>query len=317
LRQVDAGSQEKLLFKPQTALRVRWNLNTDTTLPPDEPVGENPPEGAMIDYRLGANAGGPVTLEIKDAKGNVVRRYASNDPVPPPNPKLKIPRYWVKPPTGLSAEPGLHRFFWDMHFEPLKDVDPEYPMTAVRQKTAPQPTGPWALPGDYSVVLTAGGKSLIQPLSMKLDPRVKASPADLTKQFALSKALYETRTALQPIGKGYELLVGELTKAKEKAGDKPVKEQIEALTKKLQEFADPARVRAGQPLELDVLSKVKKLFGDLQEVDAAPTAQAETAAAELQRDAKSVIERWRAVPQDVAALNSALEASGVEKMKFP
>ncbi|MEY2510900.1 MAG: hypothetical protein QOE26_1663, partial [Verrucomicrobiota bacterium] len=317
LRQVDAANQETLLFKPQTALRVRWNLNTDTPLPPDEPVGENPPEGAMIDYRLGANTSGPVTLEIKDAKGNFVRRYASTDPVPPPDLKLKIPRYWVQPPQVLSGEPGLHRFFWDMHFEPLKDVDAEYPMTAVLQKTAPQPTGPWALPGDYSVVLTAGGKSFTQPLPMKMDPRVKASPADLAKQFELSKALYETRAALQPIGKGYESLVGELAKAKEKAGDKPVKEQIEALTKKLQEFADPARVRAGQSLDLDVLSKVGKLFGDLQEVDAAPTASIEGAVVDLQRDAKSVAERWRAIPQDVAVLNSALETAGLEKITFP
>jgi photosystem II stability/assembly factor-like uncharacterized protein len=317
LRQFDAGNQDTVLFKPQTAMRVRWNFNTDTPLPPDEPVGENPPEGAMIDYRLDANAGGPVTLEIKDSKGVVVRRYASSDPVPTPDPKLKIPRYWVRPPQPLSAEPGLHRFFWDVHFEPLKDVDAAYPMTAVFQKTAPQPTGPWAVPGDYSVVLTANGKSFTQPLSMKMDPRVKASPADLTKQFELSKALCETRAALQPIGKGYEALVGELVKAKEKAGEKPVKAQIEALTKKLQEFADPARVRAGQSLELDVLSKVEQLFGDLQEVDAAPTPQAAAAAAALQRDAKSVAERWPAITADVPAVNSALEEAGLEKIKFP
>jgi photosystem II stability/assembly factor-like uncharacterized protein len=317
LRQFDAANQDTVLFKPQTAMRVRWNLNTDTPLPPDEPVGENPPEGAMIDYRLGANATGPVTLEIKDSKGIVIRRYASSDPVPTPDPKLKIPRYWVKPPTGLSAEAGLHRFFWDMHLEPLKDGDAEYPMTAVFQKTAPHPTGPWAVPGDYSVVLTAGGKSVTQPLPLKMDPRVKASPADLTKQFELSKALYETRAALQPIGKAYESLVSELAKAKEKAGDKPVKEQIEGLTKKLQEFADPARVRAGQSLELDVLSKVANLFGHLQEVDAAPTPQAEAAAINLQRDAKSVIERWGALAPDLAALNSALKTAGLEKIKSP
>jgi hypothetical protein len=317
LRQAEVRNSETFLFKPQTAIRVRWNLNTDTPLPPDEPVGENPPEGATIDYRLGANATGPVTLEIKDSKGNVVRRYASSDPVPPPDPKLKIPRYWVKLPQVLSAAPGLHRFYWDLHFQPLKDVDPEYPMTAVFQKTAPQPTGPWVMPGDYSVVLTAGGRSLTQPLPVKMDPRVKASAADLTKQFDLSKALYETRATLQPIGKSYESLVADLAKRKEKAGDKPVKEQIGALTKKLQEFADPARVRAGQSLELDVLSKVEKLFGDLEEVDAAPTPQTEAAAVELQRDAKSVAERWRALAPEVAALNSALESAGLEKIKFP
>jgi photosystem II stability/assembly factor-like uncharacterized protein len=317
LRQAESGNQDTFLFKPQTAMRVRWNLNTDTPLPPDEPIGENPPEGAMIDYRLGPNVSGPVTLEIKDSKGNIIRRYASSDPVPAPDPKLKIPRYWVRPPQVLSGEPGLHRFFWDMHFEPLKNVDPEYPMTAVLQKTAPQPTGPWAVPGDHTVVLTAGGKSFTQPLPLKMDPRVKTSSADLAKQFELSKALYDTRVTLQPIGKSFESLVAELAKAKEKAGDKPVKEKIEALNKKLQEFADPERVRAGQPLELDVLAKVEKLFGDLQEVDAGPTSATEAASIDIQRDAKSATEHWRASAPEVTALNSALETAGLEKIKFP
>ena len=317
LRQPEISNQTTMLFKPQTALRVRWNLNTDTPLPPDEPAGENPPEGAMIDYRLSADATEPVTVEIKDGKGNVVRRYASTDPVPAPDPKLKIPRYWVRPPQPLPAAPGLHRFYWDMHIEPLKNVDAEYPMTAVFQKTAPQPTGPWVVPGDYSVFLTAGGKNFTQLLTVKMDPRVKATSADLAKQFELSKALYDTRATLQPIGKSFESLVAELAKAKEKAGDAPVKEKIEALNKKLQEFADPARVRAGQSLELDVLSKVKKLFGDLQEADGAPTAATETAAITIQRDAKSVVERWRAMPHEVASLNAALAAAGIENIKAP
>ncbi|MEO5753180.1 MAG: glycoside hydrolase, partial [Chthoniobacterales bacterium] len=131
-----------LLFKPQTAMRVRWNFNTDTPLPPDEPMGENPPEGAMIDFSLGLDATGPVTLEIKNEQGETVRRYASTDPVPTPDPKLKIPRYWVKPPQSLSEKPGLHRFFWDMHGTPLPDITPQYPMTAIPHKTAPEPTAP-------------------------------------------------------------------------------------------------------------------------------------------------------------------------------
>jgi hypothetical protein len=317
LRQAEVRDSETFLFKPQTAMRVRWNLNTDTPLPPDEPVGENPPEGAMIDYRLATNASGPVTLEIKDAKGSVVRKYLSSDPVPTPDPKLKIPRYWVKPPQVLSAAPGLHRFYWDLHHEPLKEVDPEYPMTAVLQKTAPQPTGPWALPGDYSIVLTAGGKSFTQPLTVKMDPRVKISAADLAKQFELSKTLYETRITLQPIGKSFDSLVAEVARVKEKAGDQPVKEKIEALEKKLQEFGDPAPARPGQRLQFDVLVKVEQIFGDLQEVDAPPIPRVDAAALSLLRDAKTATERWRAIPQEVAALNAALEAAGVEKIKFP
>jgi hypothetical protein len=169
-------------------------------------------------------------------------------------------------------------------------------MTAITHETAPQPTGPWMPPGEYSVSLTTGGKTLSQPLTLKMDPRVTASTADLAKQFELSKALFQMRAALQPIGKSYDALVAELTKAKERAAGKSELEPIEALRKKMEEFADPAAIRAGQPPELDVLSKVKKLFGDLQAVDAAPTPQQEAAVSSLQRDTQSVTEKWRALP---------------------
>jgi photosystem II stability/assembly factor-like uncharacterized protein len=317
LRQMEIGGSDTFLFKPQMAWRVRWNLNTDTPLPPDEPQGENPPEGAMIDYRLAANATGPVTMEIKDGKGAVLRRYASTDPVPTPDPKLKIPRYWVKPAQSLSAAPGVHRFYWDMHMEPLKEVEPGYPMQAVFQKTAPNPTGPWVVPGEYSVALTAGGKTFTQPLTIKMDPRVKVTSADLAKQFDLSKALYETRAALLPVGKNFDALVAELAKAKERAGDQPIKEKIDAFHKKLETFGDPAPSRPGQPLHFDVLAKVEQIFAALQEADAGPTPQVESAALALERDAKAATERWQGIPAEVEALNAELQAAGIEKIKFP
>jgi hypothetical protein len=173
------------------------------------------------------------------------------------------------------------------------------------------------LPGNYSLVLGVGGKSFTQPLTVKMDPRVKSSTADLVKQFDLSKALYDLRAALQPIGKSFASLAAELTKTKEKAGEKPVKQKVEEFIKKLQEFANPDQVRAGQALELDVLNKVEKLFGDLQEVDAAPTSQAQAAAVDLQGKERSVMERWPIISQEVAALNSELESAGIEKIKFP
>jgi hypothetical protein len=310
-----ASNSKPLLFKPQTALRVRWNFNTDTPLPPDEPVGENPPEGAMIDYSLGGDVSGPVSLEIKDAQGVVVRRYASTDPLPTPDPKLKIPRYWVRTPEVLSDKPGLHRFFWDMHGQPLTGADPEYPMTAVLHKTAPQPTAPLVVPGNYSVVLTAGGTSLEQPLPVKMDPRVKATTADLAKQFEISQRLFALREQLQPIGKSYEKLAAELAKAKTNAGGNPIQEQIAALRRKLEGFASPADVRSGNPLQLDVLSRVKRLFGDLQDVDAAPTPAQQTAAIELERNVTAVVEHWQSVAPEAATLNAQLASAGLESIK--
>src|SRR5205085_3560077 len=95
LRYLDAGvaSADAFLFKPQLAYRVRWDMNTDTPLPPDFPAGENPPDGAVINYQLKSDASGPVTLEIRDSSGTVVRRHSSADPVPPVDPMLEIPAY--------------------------------------------------------------------------------------------------------------------------------------------------------------------------------------------------------------------------------
>ena len=103
-----------------TALRVRWNMNTDTPLPPDEPAAPNPPEGAIIDYYLKSAATGPVTLEIIGADGKLVRRYSSTDKVFTPDPAtISIPPYWFRTLTALSAAPGMHRFTWDVHYQPL------------------------------------------------------------------------------------------------------------------------------------------------------------------------------------------------------
>src|SRR5205809_1631789 len=129
LRQFNRNQREDLLFKPQIALRVRANLNTDTPLPPDAPAGENPPDGAMIDYFLSKGANGPVTIEIKDAKGRSVRKYSSTDRPIEVNPKrLKIPSYWIRPLQSVSTKAGLHRFLWDMHYTPVRDVEPEFPI---------------------------------------------------------------------------------------------------------------------------------------------------------------------------------------------
>ncbi|AXC10252.1 Glycosyl hydrolase, BNR repeat precursor [Acidisarcina polymorpha] len=68
------------LFKPGNAYRVLRSTYTDTPLPNDEPVGENPLDGAAIDYYLLESTSGPITLEILDTNGKLVRKYASTDP---------------------------------------------------------------------------------------------------------------------------------------------------------------------------------------------------------------------------------------------
>jgi hypothetical protein len=313
LRQLPVAKRETALLKPQTALRIRWSLNPDTPLPPDEPAGENPPDGAIIDYYLSGDAPAPVTLEIKDATGKIVRRYASTDAPVLPDPKqLKVPNYWVRPPQPLSAKAGLHRFLWDLHYAPVPGVEPSYPMSAIFQNTAPQPTSAWCLPADYSVVLTVAGKSYTQPLTVKMDPRVKVSAADLAAQFELANQLSQIRPGLIPIDKKLSSLSDAVTKIREGATEKTLIEQLDAFAKKLREFA-PANSRPGAPISLEVLTQLETVFARVEEVDAAPTPALTAAGAEISRRTKEVVQRWQAfVSQDVPAFNRDLKAAGLE-----
>jgi photosystem II stability/assembly factor-like uncharacterized protein len=304
-----AAKIETALFKPQTALRVRWNLNTDTPLPPDEPAGENPPDGAIIDYYLGKSASN-VALEIRDKAGNVVRRYTSAEKAEPVKDTNNVPFYWIRQPQILSNQAGMHRFLWDLHYTPIPGVEPTYPIAAVYRNTAPNQTSPWAMPGDYTIVLTVDGKTFSQPLTVKMDPRVKASNADLQKQFDLSKQLYDNWLQFQSISRKLQSLTANLAKAKEQARQNAaVSAQIEAFGKKLQEIS--AGNSPGSVSISTVLSRIRTLFDNLQEVDAAPTTQLTNAVGDVLRDSQSALENWRKFEtEDLNVLNRQLNLDG-------
>ena len=195
LRQVNNKVIEAnvFLYKPTNAYRVRWSMWTDTPLPPEEPAGENPPDGAVIDYYL-KDKGKEVTMEIFDNKKKLVRKFSSLDTAYE-IPAVNIPLYWIRPQKILSAEAGGHRFVWDLHYAPL-NIPPSYPIGAVYQQTAPSPTSPWVMPGTYTVKLSVDGETYVQSFKVKMDPRVKASIKDLQQQHDLSLVCYKSRSRI-------------------------------------------------------------------------------------------------------------------------
>ena len=322
LRQFDqkVTSADAFLFKPQTAIRVRWNMNTDTPLPPDFPAGENPPDGAVIDYYLQSASSSPVTLEIKDAAGKTVRKYSSADKPDPIDPMLAIPAYWVRPPQTLSAAAGAHRFLWDMHYPNVPGVEAEYPIAAIPHNTAPQPSGPWALPGQYTVVFTANDKSYSQPLTIKMDPRVKTSPAGLQQQFKLSNDLYTQLLTLSPATEEAGALRKQLKDLQSKATGEALA-AIKALDQKLQALAGGATRRPGAGTEPPTLGGLKTkfltLFGVFQEADVAPSTQAASAVADLQKQLPPLMQRWNELKtKDLPALNQQLKGANLPELKF-
>src|SRR6266487_2178917 len=311
------GYNENLLFKPQTALRVRTNLNTDTPLPQDEPTGQNPPDGAMIDYFLSKGANSPVTIEIKDAKGQSVRKYSSADVPVEANPKrLKIPSYWIRPLQSLSAKAGMHRFLWDMHYTPVQHVVPEFPISATYRNTAPAATSPWAAPGVYTVTLTVDNKTFSEPLTIAMDPRVKTSGADLQEQFDLSWKLYQLRLKLAPMGKKFDDIAEQLTKLRAKAAERSdVTQKLEAFAETFMKFGPP-HPRPNAPPSLFILQSATRLFNEIESADAAPTAAVKAAVADLDTKVGPMMDAWhKLLESDLPALNQQLKQAGFPEIK--
>ncbi|MEP7111519.1 MAG: hypothetical protein ABI760_26225 [Ferruginibacter sp.] len=190
-------NKSAILYIPQNSFRVRWNLNTDTPVPQEEPAGENPAEGAVINYYLDAKVN-DISLEILDIKGTVIRKFASSD-TNYKIPDLNIPHYWIRPQQLLSGEAGAHRFMWDLHYTPL-DVPASFPISAIYKNTAPDFTSPWVMPGKYSARLSVNGKSYLQSFSVKMDPRVKTGVKDLQLQHELGLLCYkDIQTAMKAL----------------------------------------------------------------------------------------------------------------------
>ncbi len=174
------------LFPPALAYRVRRDTYTDTPLPPDEPAGTNPPDGAIIDYTLPPSVSGPVSLEVDDAAGRVVRKFASTDAPEPIAADIDVPTYWVRTPQILSAQPGDHRFVWDLRYAAPASLEHGYPIGAIVHDTPRAPEGVLVVPGTYTVRLRASGASYARTFTVAPDPRSSASPEALAEQFGLA-----------------------------------------------------------------------------------------------------------------------------------
>jgi photosystem II stability/assembly factor-like uncharacterized protein len=327
LRQISkqVADSTAYLYKPGTALRIRGDMNPPTPWPPEVPAGKNPPDGAILDYYLGENSSGPVTLEVFDSSGKLVRKYASTDPVPQLPPNYSVPLYWARPPQVLSGAPGEHRFLWDVHYMPTPGLGggPDADQ-AVPHDTPSAFTSPWVMPGNYTVKLTANGQTLSQPLNVAMDPRVKTPLADLQAQFRVSKQLYD---AMLEASAALDQINALQKQIHEHSASGGASEALTEYGKKLETLAGRTGFgrggggggrggEGGAPPTFSALrGQLDRFLHEIQSADVAPTKQQVAACAARMQSFTALKAQWTALKgQGLTALNSQLKAANVPEL---
>jgi photosystem II stability/assembly factor-like uncharacterized protein len=229
IRQINAQSPQTdvILYRPQTALRLHYPEEFDKR----QPVGDNPPPGAIIDYYFKTAQRDEVSLDILDASGKVVRHLSSKE-----KKEGEQPPEWpdrVERAKTIPANEGMNRFAWDLRYD-----DPVQIPGAFYSGTGPK--GPLALPGDYQVKLTVGGNSQTAPLHLAIDPRTKGAEPALQKQFTLSMQVNDRISQLHQAVNEIRDLKSQIQTLHKRFGDdqrlKPAFDAADALDHKMSEI---------------------------------------------------------------------------------
>ncbi len=150
IRQYKSDGSGLTLFQPEDAMLINGSSQLDSSSPdfmgshPER--GVNPATGVVIYYHLPElKSSDKITLEIKDAQGNLVRfftsvkdsAYQSYDGAPPVDP-------------ALPKTKGLNRFVWNMRYPTMVGVPNIYIESSY--------LGHKASPGKYSITLSAAAQ---------------------------------------------------------------------------------------------------------------------------------------------------------------
>ena len=314
------------LVKPAPAVRVRFGTNDPTPWPPELPAGQNPPAGGVIDYYLAADVAGPVTLEVIDATGRTIRRYSSADPERTPHPALdpeaydrlchetptapfcSLPLYWPAPPTIISTRAGMHRVSWDLRYQPLatgaaEDAGDDYATGAVPHRTLPSAGAPWAPPGAYTIRLTANGASYTQPLTLRLDPRVRTPAAGLARLASLTRTTYDRALATRDAYRQARALAAALDTLP--GATESLKASLDSIAPAREPLSAPgARRRGATAAPTTLQSASDALLGAamaMQGADLAPTASQIAACERARVAADALLARWTRLAATPAA----------------
>ncbi|MFS4447512.1 VPS10 domain-containing protein [Maribacter sp. 2307UL18-2] len=294
LRELAKVSEDKpYLFQPSLATRVRDNMFADTPLPPEEPTGQNPPDGAIIDYYLPKDAQ-EVVLEVFNAQKELVNTFRSDAILKQPDTtQLPHPTYWMKPLVKPSSQKGHQRYIWNLRYADPPGAKRSYAIAAVQNSTPDGPVGPFVAPGTYTIRLTVDGAVSEQKMRVRLDPRSKLTVDDLNMQTTLSLSVYNTYIELYDIREAIDAkLASGRTRPKKSTSLKAFRG--EGLPTNGDPLYGSIRV---SPLEKETVvglqEKLLYLLVVLQNADARPTEALQNAVTKLEKRTAEMTVRWK------------------------
>jgi photosystem II stability/assembly factor-like uncharacterized protein len=291
------NTQKAYLFPPVATTRIRFNVFGDTPLPPEEPAGQNPPDGAILDYHLSESAA-EVRLEILTKNGEVIRQYSSNDkPELVDSLSIQYPMYWIRTPKVLSREAGHHRFVWDLRYAEPRGAQRQLSIAAVYKNTPTGPQGPYVHPDTYTVRLTVDGMISEHPITVNVDPRATISQSDLQKQTEYSLICYRSYQELQTIREAIDQKLND-PKAKWAKGKKDAITAFRGSGTPDNPdvmYGSIAEVSLEQETLVGLQDKFLHLMAILQSADAKPTTQTLLAIDKLKSRKEEMLIRWKTI----------------------
>jgi hypothetical protein len=311
------AATEAVLYKPRLTYRLRWPEFFERR----QPVGENPPTGAIVYYYFPTAPKGVVALEFLDASGKVVRRYSNEE-----KKEADTPPEWPDQPSPVEkipAEVGVNRFAWDLRLQGPTPLAGE-PSAEFRNR------GPMVPPGAYQVRLTAEGKSYTAPLELKVDPRVKASGDDLEKQSELGRkivaqvsevheavaAIREVRTQTRGLAKRFGSDDAARYAPLVSASKDFDKKSLDLESQLLQINSKSSESNLNYPVLID--ERLHSLLGSVESADAAPTKQQYEVFAALEKEAQPLLAQYRELmSKDLAALNEMVNKQNIPALYVP
>ena len=306
----DALGAEAHLYHPADAVRVRPNTNHDTPISPEEPVGQNPPDGAVIDYTLAQPARGPVSIEIRDGAGALVRQLSSS-PVATPVAERYFAHDWLNPATALATSAGLHHAVWNLRWTRPQALAGDYSIaTAYGRETPILPEGALALPGVYTVTLVADGRRRSTTLTLLPDPRAPIDVAGLRVSLALSHDIGATIAIARS---GY----GEMAIARSQAlaVGAPVDPTLAAHLAVFVKQATPSGDGHGFLESAAILTAIES---NMEAADLAPNQPQREVAAKTRQRVEALWATWsEARNRNMAALNIELSRAHLKPIALP